>query len=294
MSKRFNTVKSNLIWRISRAGKLKNKGIFKPIYYVFKKVGLVGSFNTRYSALKEITFDLNIYGAKLKMIDRTPNLIYFKFYKKVKAYEPALTRFIHDLLATKQNLTFIDIGAHMGYFSILTAAWIKEGKPVYSFEPNPDFFQTLEENIALNNLQDKVKTYQIALSNKVGKAVMGGFEARVMNEAEEGDIDTITFDELCNEEGIEPDIIKIDVHGAEGKIVDGMPETLKKVSHVFCETHHKIHGYTVEDIVKKLKDAGLKVYLFTEHRNTAGGKMIPIENADLSNHDDLMIYGKRE
>ncbi|WP_321369273.1 FkbM family methyltransferase [uncultured Draconibacterium sp.] len=294
MSSIFGKFRNNLLWLIRRVGRLKNTNFLKPAYYISKKLGLVKLFNKHYSGLKEITFNINILGAKLRMIDRTPNLIYFKFYKRVKAYEPALTKSLHDLLKTQDNPTFVDIGAHLGYFSILTASWIKDGNPVYSFEPNPDFFKTLSENIAMNNLQDKIRPYQLALSNKKGKAKMGGFDARVMNEDEAGDINTITFDQFCENEGIEPEIIKIDVHGAEGKILDGMPKVLKTVSHVFCETHHKIHGFTVEDIVQKLKDAGLNVFLFTEHRKIEGGNIVPIENADLSNHDDLMLYGRRD
>jgi hypothetical protein len=99
---------------------------------------------------------------------------------------------------------------------------------------------------------------------------------------------------LCKKEDIQPDIIKIDVHGAEGKVLSGMPYILKnKVSHLFCELHDDLLGYTISDIIQILETAGLEVLEFTEHRDVSGGKLVPISSDLLSNYRDRMIYARR-
>jgi len=285
----------NIILKLTNTtNNFKNNKFFKPIHKFAKLLGLVKLFHRYRSNLKEIRFRLDILGANVAMIDRSPKFYYYYIYLNDHAYEPALTKKIHDLITEKENPVFVDIGAHLGYYSLLSASWHKGSNPVFAIEPNPDFFTTLIENIAINHLEHKIKPFQLALSNKTGKAKMTGWDSRVMNEDETGNVITTTFDLFCQKEGIEPDILKIDVHGAEGKILDGMQLTLKKVSHIFCETHHEILGFNVNDLIKKMTSGGLKVYLFTEHRKLDGGKIIPIEEANLANHDDLIIYGKRE
>lgn len=132
------------------------------------------------------------------------------------------------------------------------------------------------------------------MSDKEGTAKMTGWDSRVMDEDETGSIKTLTFDQFCEKENIKPDILKIDVHGAEGKILNGMPKVLSQVSHVFCETHNEIMGFNVKDIVQMMVDAGLSVYEFTDHRSIKGGEIIPLSQNVFTEHKDRIIYGVRE
>jgi len=126
-------------------------------------------------------------------------------------------------------------------------------------------------------------------------AYMEGFDERVIHEVGDGNIQVVTFDRFCAKENIWPDIIKIDVHGAEGKVLAGMSDTLKnKVSHLFCETHSDLLGYTIRGIIQILEAAGLEVFEFTKHRELSGGKLLPISSDLLSNHDDRMLYARRK
>ena len=272
----------------------RNKKLFKLFRWIAKTLGLVNLFHNYKSKLNEVRFNMNIFGANVTMIDRTPNFYYYYICLNDKSYEPALTKKINELITKTENPLFIDIGAHLGYYTLLSAVWNKGSQPVYAFEPNPDFFSTLEENISINQLTNKTKLFQIALSDKEGKAKMTGWDSRVMDEDESGSVKTLTFDQFCEKENIKPDILKIDVHGAEGKILNGMSKTLTQVSHVFCETHSEIMGFNVNDIVQMMVDAGLEVYEFTDHRNSEGGKIIPLNQIVFSDHKDRIIYGIRE
>jgi hypothetical protein len=134
----------------------------------------------------------------------------------------------------------------------------------------------------------------LAFSDKTGSASMGGNDNRVMKEERQGLIPVIPFDNFCENENIKPDIVKIDVHGAEGKVMAGMQNVLKSVKHIFCETHGDMMGYTVSDIVKMMQLAGLTVYEFTEHRKNQGGKIIALDEHVFNDHGDRIIYGVRE
>ena len=285
----------NIILKFTHlTNRVKNNKLYKLLLQFAKIIGLVKLFHNYRSKLKEVKFKMNILGANVTMIDRTPNFYYYYICLNDKAYEPALTRKINELITKTENPLFIDIGAHLGYYTLLSAAWNKGKQPVYAFEPNPDFFSTLKESISINKLTHKIKPFQIALSDKEGKAKMTGWDSRVMDEDESGSVKTLTFDQFCEKENIKPDIMKIDVHGAEGKILNGMSKTLTQVSHVFCETHSEIMDFCVNDIVQMMVVAGLKVYEFTDPRNSEGVKIIPLNQIVFSDHKDRIIYGIRE
>jgi len=285
----------NLILRLTNyTNQFKNNNLYKILHKIARYIGIVKLFHRYRGNLNEVRFKMNILGAKVTMIDRTPHFYYYYIYLDDKAYEPALTKKINSLVNSFENPVFADIGAHLGYYSLLVSNWKEGSNPVYAFEPNPVFFKTFQENISINRLKDKIKPFQIALSNKEGKARMTGWDSRIMDEDENGAINTITFDSFCEKEGVTPDIIKIDVHGAEGKILAGMHNILSRTFHVFCETHNEMMGFSVSDIVQMMKSAGLNVYEFTNHRKIDGGNIIPLTDAVLSEHKDRIIYGVRE
>lgn len=98
----------------------------------------------------------------------------------------------------------------------------------------------------------------------------------------------------CAEQGIRPDIVKIDVHGAEGKVLSGMKNVLaKNVRRLFCELHDDLHGCTVSDLVRLLEEGGLAVSEFTGHRDDAGGGLVPLGDDLLRQPFDRMLYATR-
>ena len=62
----------------------------------------------------------------------------------------------------------LDIGAHIGHFTILAASVVGVGGAVYSFEPAPRNFQRLSENIKLNHFEAHVEALPIAISDHMG------------------------------------------------------------------------------------------------------------------------------
>ncbi|MBC8241545.1 MAG: FkbM family methyltransferase [Alphaproteobacteria bacterium] len=81
------------------------------------------------------------------------------------AFEPTSMRLWRALVDSVD--TAIDVGAHVGIYSLLAAA-VKPGMAIHAFEPNPEAFARLNENIQLNGFQN-ISTYPLAVSDTAGE-----------------------------------------------------------------------------------------------------------------------------
>ncbi|BCX15615.1 MAG: hypothetical protein KatS3mg097_507 [Candidatus Parcubacteria bacterium] len=126
---------------------------------------------------------------------------------------------------------FLDIGAHIGKYSILYSDFYEK---IYAFEPEPDNFNLLKENIRLNNLKGKIFPFQLALSDKTSKIEFYLSPYSVANSLIKNEgykkilVDTITLDEFLKQEKINFNnisCIKIDVEGAEDMVIKGMEKS---------------------------------------------------------------------
>ena len=145
-----------------------------------------------------------------------------------------------------------DVGANIGVISLLLSG-TKSAKntKVYSFEPEPKNFNQLLKNIKLNNQQDNIFPNQLALGKEKGTLdlfVRGeAGEGRHSIAASKGSTGTIKIDiETCSAFaascGDSPDLVKIDVEGAEGQVLAGMESLFndnKKPRDIFLEIHNK-------------------------------------------------------
>jgi FkbM family methyltransferase len=155
-----------------------------------------------------------------------------------------------------------DVGANIGFYTLLASS--RPDVKVVAFEPNPTTEKFLSKNVELNR-RSNVKVFNIALSNAEGTAKFDTIHpgssdvaAHLTNKETEGAIDVITKrgDKLINSgEAPTPDIIKIDVEGAEYLVMEGMGNTLSKCRIVICELHPTIEdfGNSMEDFYTYLK-----------------------------------------
>lgn len=246
---------------------------------------------------REVFFDAEIYGTKIKIIDGSRQQEYFhQYYTFGSMYEAAFTGVLTGVLNRTTSTTFVDIGAHIGYFTVYAANLLGDRGRIVSVEPNPEYYDYLQRNIELNNLRDRVRTFQLALSSKPGKASSGGYEGRDSIESDTGDIDIITFDQLCEAEGFDPDIVKIDVHGAEYKVLAGMPYMLaNKIKHLFIEIHpmELMQGYNIHDVIKLLDDRKYELIELTDFASADGGNLRPIDDDFMKSDEHRMLYARR-
>lgn len=161
----------------------------------------------------------------------------------------------------------IDIGAHIGAFSVWAARQATSGQ-VYAFEPNPENYGLLEENKQLNALTN-LQTFELAVSDKVGEAVLFNsdhmslshsfFEAGNQNKTV---VHTTSLAEILQTNDIDRvNYLKIDAEGAEYLILLNTPsKVLSRVDKIFIEYHDYLaHGHNYNDLIKYLIDDGFKV-----------------------------------
>jgi FkbM family methyltransferase len=129
-------------------------------------------------------------------------------------------------------MTVMDVGANWGLYSLLISRAVGPSGKVYAFEPVPEIFARLKEHIALNNATNVIPV-PIALSDEKGTAKMSVKEGesslfrRVSDEFVEVQVERL--DDFVEREKIERvDAIKIDVEGAELKVIRGADKTIRR------------------------------------------------------------------
>jgi len=150
-----------------------------------------------------------------------------------RAYEPAMTRYLQETL--QPGMVVADVGAHIGYFTLLAASRVGPTGCVVSFEPHPRNFRQLRHNVALNG-HDHVQPLQKALAATRGSMKLNlahddtAFTtmASISSDATV-DVDVETLDEVLRGLGIDQcDFIKVDIEGAELLALRGMIETIER------------------------------------------------------------------
>ena len=157
--------------------------------------------------------------------------------------EISLARFL--IYNLKEGATFVDVGAHYGYYTLLASNLVGESGLVYSFEPSPKTFKVLNINTEAKN---NIYTVNKAVSDQNSKTKFFEFPNKYSeynttdisqfmnlpwfkkNQPEMINIDTVILSEYLKDHRIIPDIIKIDVEGSELSVVMGLKSFLKHSS----------------------------------------------------------------
>jgi tRNA G37 N-methylase Trm5 len=88
-------------------------------------------------------------------------------------YEPQETALVRALLGP--GMSFVDVGANWGYFTLLAAHQVGRSGRVISLEPDPRLFPVLADNIAVNHLS-QVTALQVAAGSESGSLTLAGFD----------------------------------------------------------------------------------------------------------------------
>jgi FkbM family methyltransferase len=165
----------------------------------------------------------------------------------------------------------LDVGANIGSYAMLFGQWVRPHGRVYAFEPALDTRAALERHIALNDLADVVVPVPAAVSDASGRAAFmtagphGISRLGTRDEPPALIVDTITIDEFCDRESVRPDLLKIDVEGAELAVLRGARDTLRACRRdvaLFVELHPSIWasvGLTRGEIQAELAAVGFRI-----------------------------------
>jgi len=183
-------------------------------------------------------------------------------------HEPAATReFLHHL---KPGMRIVDLGANIGYYTLLEARAVGPQGRIYAVEPDPATFEILQRNIEVNGYQDRVQPFQMAIADRSGEARLYQSQKSNLNSLlpnPEDDetfkvIQTTTLDQFVKD--FEPiDFIRMDVEGFEHEILLGADRTFSSEHPIqlFMEVHDEIfdeRGLPLEAFFEQLANYGFK------------------------------------
>ena len=154
---------------------------------------------------------------------------------------------------------FVDVGANIGYYSVLGAKRVGRLGRVVAVEPLPANGQVLEKNVRLNSLSNVtvVNAACWSLSSRITLSWPPGDYGRASAVSRRGfgraTVETVTLDFVCSEL---PAIkfLKIDAEGAEAEILQGGRRSLMKTKYIILELSER-----KEEIVKLLQGSGFAV-----------------------------------
>ena len=191
--------------------------------------------------------------------DRT----YLEPFSQNLLYEQEETTLLKKLL--KKDMNVINIGANIGYFTLLAARQVGPQGKVFAFEPFPKTVELLQKNIDANGYSN-VEVIPMAVSSKSGIAKLAlksdtahNFLTENTSEFQTIDVPITTIDEYTKNH--KTDFIIMDAEGYEPLILDGMAETLAKNPHIQIITEYnpytlEIAGNTGENFIKKIENMG--------------------------------------
>jgi len=140
-----------------------------------------------------------------------------------------------NLLLNLNPKVFVDVGAHIGRFSVLLT---NENSKVISIEPSKSNYDQLNKNVKLNNLGNKIETVNVACYNKNENKTIyfslkneGQTSFKKTENSRKEIVKVKKLDKICENLNLKPedvDIIKIDVEGFELKVLKGALNILKK------------------------------------------------------------------
>ncbi|SFM80559.1 FkbM family methyltransferase [Thermodesulforhabdus norvegica] len=174
------------------------------------------------------------------------------------------------------GMVVCDIGAHIGFYSLIAARKVGSRGRVYAFEPDPRTFPYLVRNIKQNGFSELIVPVKKAVSNQEGvlrlhlDEVTGG-DTSLFHRDTSGrtiEVQSIKLDDFLPNQ-VKVDVIKMDIEGGETVALEGMENVLKRSSDVkmFVECNpdmlHKA-GSSVEDLLLKLHSLGFEVKVIND------------------------------
>ena len=159
---------------------------------------------------------------------------YFRYF--TENYEDENFSFLQKV--AKPGHVVIDIGAHLGLFSVRAAQLVGDNGKVFAFEPAPSTFLLLKKTIQINKVGTIVVPVQAAVADQKGKTKFFvsdtiGDVANSLVDYDDNihhgyDVEVICCDDFVRDNNIKVNFLKIDAEGAELHVLKGAVRILKE------------------------------------------------------------------
>jgi len=212
----------------------------------------------------------------VRMRVRFPDKIQ-KYIYLFGVWEPAITRFVNSRL--RPGDLFVDVGANVGYYSLLAAKRVGPGGSVVALEPSPSIAGLLRENIALNGftnvevmeaaVAERRKTAQVfaAAADNLGATTTVATLALRAGRRPEAQVEAFPLHDLIPGERLRrARMIKVDVEGAEADVFGGIRHLLPtfgdQTEWIFELTPDALEaqGRSAVEIVRLFSASGYRLY----------------------------------
>ena len=216
-------------------------------------------------------------------------------------YEEFATEVIKQII--KEGAMVLDIGAYIGYYTLLFAKLVGNKGKVFAFEPSPDNFRILIDNVKVNNYAN-VEAIQKAAGFKEGKAILflhdfntGRNRMALPYGQKSIEVEVVNLDKYFIDY-IKPfNFIKIDAEGMEYDILKGMARILTgsndiKIMIEFFPRYLDISGADPKEFLSLLKQYRFKYYRINEWRkkleDIGEDKLLKQYTVDKNNYTNLL------
>lgn len=191
---------------------------------------------------------------------RTPKLSRLSF--SLGTYQRHVTRALQA--SVKPGMVAYDLGAHIGYFSLILTRLVGPGGKVFAFEPDPSNLRALRHNLAVNKGRN-VKVVPSVVADESAPVLFATFQfssvshiatTRTPGDATLVEVPSVRLDDFVYRDGNPPpSVIKIDVEGAEARVFAGAERLLKTARPVVVV---EVSPKTFDEVGRRMTGYGYK------------------------------------
>jgi len=234
-------------------------------------------------AIFEVHIYENEFNIRLDCNEISQATMYYCLRDRNEPYEKDVTFAVYDIL--KPGDVFIDVGAHIGWFTLLGAKIVGPEGRIISVEPETKNLKWLKQNIKLNNINENTYVFEVAITSEYGPVTLylnddndGGhslwsvgnhpFNEKSAENRKKVKVQGIPLDDLCRSENIsEIKLLKIDTEGAEVEVLTGASQLLAdgKIKNIIAEVNEFgliQMGTTKEDMRLIMENFGYGMKIF--------------------------------
>jgi FkbM family methyltransferase len=228
----------------------------------------------------------NYSGLRLRV--KTEDVIGRHLYKH-GILEAGCIRVIERHVRLERGDVLIDVGANIGWYSLVLDRLAAADTDIYAFEPDPGNFELLVQNVAMNNAS-RVRPVPYALADQPGTRTLylyaqknrGRHSMLPINDGARIEIEAVTLDDFWQQQNLadrRPGFIKMDVEGYELFALRGARTVLQRCASVLIEyspAYMRKAGVEPAELYDLLAGTGLQV-----HEIDAAGDLSPAERASV-------------
>jgi FkbM family methyltransferase len=153
-------------------------------------------------------------------------------------WEPFETSLVMASLSS--GSVFVDVGANIGYFTVLAACRVAASGKVFAFEPEPENFSLLRANLAMNGLLRRAEALHAALSDEEGEGRLylsednlGDHQIYRSGEHRRSvEVSLLNGSKYLQERVVRLDLLKVDTQGSETLVMSGLMPLLRRLPSV--------------------------------------------------------------